>query len=93
MREGKGPLKGKGRRFATSLFLPVDENRAGKCLNCGACCVFLLKCPFLKPAKDGSGGYRCRIYRIRPLQCMKYPRTKEEQIHLPCGYYFKETNE
>ena len=90
VREGKGPLKGKGMRFATSLVLPVDKNRAGKCLNCGACCVFLVECPFLRPAKDGGGQSRCVIYPVRPLQCMKYPRTRQEQIHQPCGYYFKD---
>lgn len=89
-REGKGLLKGKGLRFATSLVLPVDKDRAGKCLNCGACCVFLVNCPFLRRAKDGADGYRCLIYPIRPLQCRKYPRTKKEQIHLPCGYHFME---
>jgi hypothetical protein len=26
---------------------------------------------------------------IRPIQCRKYPRTKKEQIHQPCGYHFK----
>lgn len=92
IREGKGPLKGKGKRFATSLVLPVDENRAGECANCGACCKFLFRCPFLRAAEGGKGTYRCTVYPIRPPQCRKYPRTRLEQIHHPCGYYFKESS-
>jgi uncharacterized protein len=91
--EGKGPFKGKAKRFATSLVLSVDKTRTGNCLNCGACCRFLVDCPFLKPVEGDKEAYRCMIYRIRPLQCRKYPRTKEEQIHQPCGYEFEGTPE
>jgi len=82
------PFDGKLTRFATSLALPVDSTRTGECNRCGACCRFLVKCPFLRPSKDGSGSFECKAYFLRPLQCRKYPRTKKEQIHLPCGYRF-----
>jgi Fe-S-cluster containining protein len=87
-KEGKGPFEGKVMRFFTSLVLPVDKKRSGRCLNCGACCKFLVKCPFLRSSDGGDGQFRCSVYSIRPLQCRKYPRTKREQIHLPCGYCF-----
>jgi Fe-S-cluster containining protein len=84
-----GPLDGKLRRFVTSLILPVDRGRRGECTRCGACCKFLVKCPFLREAKDTPGQYSCAAYRIRPPQCRKYPRSKNEQIHQPCGYWFE----
>jgi len=83
-----GPFEGKILRFATSLFLPVDPNRTGKCLRCGACCRFLFRCPFLREVRGSPGQYRCAAYPIRPPQCRKYPRSKREQIHQPCGYRF-----
>jgi len=88
-----GPFDGKLKRFGTSLVLPVDRNREGDCKRCGACCKFLVNCPFLRPARDDPNAYECRAYLIRPLQCRKYPRTREEQIHQPCGYYFAEPDE
>ena len=93
VREGKGPFKGKVMRFATSLVLPVDEDRAGECMSCGACCKFLFKCPFLRPVEGSQGKYKCIVYPIRPLQCRKYPRTRQEQIHHPCGYHFKDVSD
>ena len=92
-REGRGPFKGKVKRFATSLVLPVDKNRSGVCSNCGACCRFLVDCPFLRPSKENPGTFRCIVYLVRPLQCRKYPRTEQEQIHHPCGYRFDGTSE
>lgn len=88
-----GPFDGKLMRFATSLVLPVDRDRVGECMRCGACCKFLVSCPFLKPAKDDPEAFECRAYLIRPPQCRKYPRSKKEQIHQPCGYRFKEAGE
>lgn len=87
-----GLSNGKLRRFATSLILPVDPNRVGECRRCGACCRFVFTCPFLKQSADDPEAYFCAAYRIRPLQCRKYPRSKDEQIHLPCGYRFKDTD-
>jgi len=84
-----GPRNGKMRRFATSLVLPVDKSRRGDCLKCGACCKFVVRCPFLKYDKENPGTARCSVYALRPLQCRKYPRSKNEQIHHPCGYKFE----
>ncbi len=84
----EGFTNGKTRRFFTSLLLPVDKGRRGSCLNCGACCKFVVECPFLKEAEGKQGSTYCKIYPLRPLQCRKYPRSKKEQIHQPCGYRF-----
>lgn len=81
---------GKLRRFATSLVLPVDSGRTGECLRCGACCKFVVVCPFLKQNPDDQNSYFCSAYKLRPLQCRKYPRSKDEQVHQPCGYVFKD---
>jgi len=83
-----GPFDGKLRRFATSLVLPVDKNRSGECLRCGACCKFLFECPFLRTSRTRPGSYECAAYSLRPPQCRKYPRVAAEQIHQPCGYRF-----
>ncbi len=90
VRAKKGPFDGKARRFATSLVLPVDKSRTGDCLRCGACCRFLVECPFLKEIEGKPGEYRCSAYAFRPPQCRKYPRSRAEQIHHPCGYRFEE---
>jgi Fe-S-cluster containining protein len=79
-------LSEKIKRAATSIVLPVEETRNGNCKNCGACCMFLYKCPFLKLEDESKA--LCTIHMIRPPMCRKYPRTKEEQIHHPCGYHF-----
>ena len=69
-------------RTLTSI-LPVSKNRAGKCISCGACCKLPNACPFLKNSK-------CSIYKIRPLNCRKYPRTEKEHItSKTCGFRFK----
>ncbi|WP_157833966.1 YkgJ family cysteine cluster protein [Candidatus Methanoperedens nitratireducens] len=78
-------LSEKVKRAATSLLLPVDKARIGNCKNCGACCMFVYRCPFLNLEKHRA---ICTIHRIRPPMCRKYPRTKAEQIHKPCGYSF-----
>jgi Fe-S-cluster containining protein len=89
----KGPFDGKVRRFATSLVLPVDTRRTGECKRCGACCKFLVTCPFLKFDEGDPNSASCKAYAIRPLQCRKYPRSKEEQIHHPCGYRFDDSSD
>ncbi|MGQ9587079.1 MAG: hypothetical protein ACUVT7_01680 [Thermoplasmata archaeon] len=88
-----GPFEGKIMRFLTSLVLPVDANRSGGCKKCGGCCMFLFKCPFLRFDKGNPGSATCRAYIIRPPQCRKYPRTRGEQIHQPCGYYFRDSRD
>lgn len=89
-KKSSAPFDGKVMRFFTSIALPVDPNRTGDCRNCGACCKFMVRCPFLKYVDGDAASSRCRIYRLRPLQCRKYPRTRSEQIHQPCGYCFKD---
>lgn len=83
-------LAGKFIRAAASFALPVDEKRAGECKGCGACCMFVYRCPFLRFENHNSRKAVCAIYGIRPPMCRKYPRTKGEQVHQPCGYYFIE---
>lgn len=85
-------FNGKTRRFFTSL-LPVDQNRTGKCTRCGACCKFVVTCPFLRYAEGDPNSARCAAYLVRPPQCRKYPRTKDEQIHKPCGFRFEDGGE
>jgi len=89
-RTRSGPFDGKVRRFATSLLLPVDKSRTGECLRCGACCKFLVRCPFLRQSDGKPDTLRCTAYAIRPPQCRKYPRCRDEQIHLPCGFKFED---
>jgi len=88
-----GPFDGKVKRFFTSLVLPVDASRTGECSRCSACCKFLVKCPFLKYENGDPNSPKCGAYIIRPLQCRKYPRTKSEQIHQPCGYSFRDSRD
>lgn len=88
----KGPFDGKLTRFATSLVLPVDRSREGECARCGACCKFLVVCPFLRYEDGKPNTAYCAAYRLRPPQCRKYPRTRKEQIHQPCGYRFKDSD-
>lgn len=75
------------KRTLTS-FLPVSENRTGQCIGCGECCKLPVECYFLK--YDSQGKSSCLIYRFRPLNCRKYPRTENEQITKDtCGYRFE----
>jgi Fe-S-cluster containining protein len=68
-------------------FLPVAKNRQGECQRCGACCHLPVRCWFLKQRADGT--QYCAIYRFRPLNCRKYPRTEQEHItKSSCGFYF-----
>jgi Fe-S-cluster containining protein len=83
-------VSGKIIRTATSLLLPVEKTRIGECKRCGACCMFVFKCPFLKFENHGSNKSMCTIHGLRPPQCRKYPRAKWEKAHEPCGYHFIE---
>ena len=77
----------KVRRTLTSV-LPVSTARTGRCLQCGACCRLPNVCPFLET--DSEGGFSCTIYRFRPLNCRKYPRTANELITADtCGFRFE----
>lgn len=76
------------RRTLTSV-LPVCSTRRGQCRGCGECCKLPVPCPFLRYHEDGRS--YCRIYRFRPLNCRKYPRTNDECLTAPtCGFYFEQ---
>jgi len=80
-------MKDKIRRTLTSI-LPIAPDRRGQCNNCGACCRLPRPCMFL--GYRASGESYCRIYRIRPLNCRKYPRTAAELVTADtCGYHFE----
>ncbi|OIO07469.1 hypothetical protein AUJ35_02015 [Candidatus Falkowbacteria bacterium CG1_02_41_21] len=79
-------FKAKIKRTITSV-LPVAKNRTGHCSNCGQCCYLPKKCLFLKI--KGAKNY-CSIYKIRPLNCRKYPRTEAECLTPnTCSFHFK----
>ena len=74
------------KRTFTSV-LPVSKRRRGQCIHCGACCKLPNVCPFLKTNGDGQG--YCGVYRFRPLNCRKYPRSDSEHITQDtCGFRF-----
>jgi Fe-S-cluster containining protein len=73
-------------RTLTSV-LPIDRRRTGACNGCGACCKLPFRCWFLRDRGDGTA--YCAIYRWRPLNCRKYPRTRAEHITTDtCGFHF-----
>ncbi len=76
----------KAYRTLTCLF-PVSRDRKGECVNCGECCKLPNACPFLRGKK---GKTYCSIYKIRPVNCRKYPRTEKEHItQAKCGFKFR----
>jgi hypothetical protein len=84
----KDTLRAKVKRTIFSV-LPVSKRRRGACRHCGACCTLVFKCPAYYI--DGQGNSRCRIYKFRPLNCRKYPRTPGEWLtEESCGYWFEE---
>jgi Fe-S-cluster containining protein len=85
-------MKHKLKRLATSLVLPVSEQRRGDCNRCGECCKLPYVCPFLR--YDDNGMSSCAVYHVRPPSCRKYPRTADENVtpHV-CGYYFVRADE
>ncbi|NDK07998.1 hypothetical protein EOM39_01990 [Candidatus Gracilibacteria bacterium] len=75
-------------RTSTSV-LPISKQRYGKCNNCGACCMLPKRCKFLEVSMQGK--FYCRIYKLRPLNCRKYPRTDFEFITKDiCTFKFKD---
>ena len=82
-------MKNKIIRTITSI-LPVEEGRTGECNNCGACCRLPFRCVFLKTS-DNNKEY-CSIYKVRPLNCRKFPRTQKEHelVESECGFHFEE---
>ena len=87
------PFKSKIRRFILCKFYKdyVEEQlekKGGDCLQCGKCCKFLYRCPFLI---GFNGNIRCLIYNhFRPSQCIAFPVDIKdlEEVDFKCGYYF-----
>lgn len=75
----------------TRLFVylrPADKKREGACRRCGACCEFLMRCPFLR--YNAAGLASCKIYRFRPWACIKYPLSeKHHETKEICGFWFR----
>ena len=66
---------------------PRDKSRFGQCRRCGACCNFMYKCVFLNYDDEGNGV--CRINKIKPYTCSKYPLNWEEHhTKEVCGFKF-----
>jgi len=84
-------MKHKIKRTLSSL-LPVEEGRSGSCNNCGACCRLPFRCMFLRTSDDGESGKKeyCGIYKVRPPNCRKFPRSREEHelVKDVCGFTF-----
>jgi Fe-S-cluster containining protein len=76
----KKGLKIKAQQFFECL-LPIDKSRVGECQNCGRCCQLGSKCIFFINNK-------CLIYKFRPLQCRKSPRTVKYLKKGCIGYKF-----
>ncbi len=78
-------------RTVTSI-LPVQKNRTGSCNGCGACCKLPVKCTFL--TTDDEGMFRCSIYKYRPPNCRKFPRTPSQLklVENECSYTFSIIN-
>lgn len=75
-------------RTFTSI-LPVEEGRTGSCNGCGECCKLPTQCTFLKT--DSAGKYSCSIYRFRPPNCRKFPRSPAqlESVIETCSFSFE----
>ena len=69
--------------------LPVEEGRIGSCNGCGDCCKLPVRCTFLK--RDANNNHTCGIYRFRPPNCRKFPRSPAqlETVKENCGFSFK----
>ena len=78
----------KFKRTLTSL-LPVEEGRTGSCNGCGACCELPTRCTFLKT--DSQGNNTCSIYRFRPPNCRKFPRSPAQlkEVAKTCSFSFE----
>ena len=74
-------------RTITSL-LPVEEGREGQCNGCGDCCKLPNPCTFLKI--DSQNNHTCGIYRFRPPNCHKFPRSPAqlETVKENCSFQF-----
>ena len=73
-------------RTLTSV-LPIDSSRSGEC------CKLPFRCVFLKSGEDGKNF--CSVYKVRPLNCRKFPRTSAQikPVQHVCGFSFENTTE
>ena len=79
------------KRTLTSV-LPVADGRTGGCRKCGACCKLPNPCLFLRYGPDERAF--CAVYSVRPLNCRKYPRSREEfATQNTCGFRFDRAHE
>jgi len=85
--------KGKIRRFLLTHFRKgyVERQmalRSGTCRQCGKCCKFLFRCPFLIKLEGGMSA--CSIYERRPGQCAAFPIDERclAEVDCDCGYTF-----
>lgn len=84
----------KARRLYLSWANPgyVEEQkrfRFGDCYQCGRCCKFVFRCPFLKELGDDHS--LCELYHIgRPYQCAAFPMNERDlaDVDFHCGYFF-----
>ena len=84
----------KARRFCLSWgrreYLEEQKRfRFGDCYQCGRCCKFVFRCPFLKEMGDDHS--LCEIYHIgRPYQCAAFPLDQRDlaDVDFHCGYFF-----
>jgi hypothetical protein len=89
----KTRLQGKIRRFFRSTIYTKDNDallnqRKGECTRCGACCMILVRCPFLG---EDNGEYSCQIHGQHFAQCQIFPLVPKdlEEVEAECGYYFE----
>lgn len=89
-----GGYAGKVRRFALTVFRPVETRRLlslreGECDRCGRCCRIGYVCPMLQEMEDGSS--RCRAYGVRPPNCRKFPITARDldDVEGRCSFSFR----
>lgn len=71
-----------------TAILPVQKGRIGDCSGCGACCKLPVRCMFL--TTDDEGLFRCSVYKVRPPNCRKFPRTSAQLklVENECTYSF-----
>ena len=81
-------MNSKLKRTFTSI-LPVEDGRSGHCNGCGACCELPTRCSFLKT--DVNGNNTCSIYRFRPPNCRKFPRSPAQLVEVAatCSFSFE----
>lgn len=87
-------LGNKARRLYVTWLAPdyleaQKEIRFGDCSQCGRCCKFVFRCPFLKEMGDDHS--LCEIYHLgRPYQCAAFPMDERDlaDVDFHCGYFF-----